>query len=145
MASGPGKAAKEPWPAMAPSRDSGGYWNASKVCTKASSRILGKVLAELSNIPDLYSNEHMAPFRKPGLHQDDTDEMDMPEWANDVPDSLSKDSASDTEDRREQRVMWKKMKDRPGHHRRYQTRRQKRQPEAGSLAKHFAKSFCFPR
>mmetsp|Transcript_67261 Transcript_67261/g.157808 ORF Transcript_67261/g.157808 Transcript_67261/m.157808 type:complete len:162 (-) Transcript_67261:238-723(-) len=117
--------AKEPrLPAMPQSR---GYWNASKVCTKASSMILGKVLAELTNTPDLlYSDEHAA-FRKFGDNADADDEM--PEWANEAS-GAHKDSTSDAEHEHRERVTWKKMKDRPGHHRRYQTRRQKREPGA---------------
>ena len=124
---------KEQW---LPEPQSCGFWNASKVCTKASSRILGEVLAELSNTPGLYSyesydeyKEHSSPFQKFGLENFDAD-TDVPEWANDIEEfDVHKDSTSDAaQDERRERVMWKK--NRPGHHRRYQTRRQKREPEA---------------
>mmetsp|Transcript_17604 Transcript_17604/g.41797 ORF Transcript_17604/g.41797 Transcript_17604/m.41797 type:complete len:167 (-) Transcript_17604:238-738(-) len=122
--------AKEPrLPAM-PQSQSRGYWNASKVCTKASSRILGKVLAELTNTPDLYYPDEHAAFRKFGFDNPDADD-EMPEWANEADSGAHKDSTSDApEHEHRERVTWKKMKDRPGHHRRYQTRRQKREPGA---------------
>ena len=123
------KAMEEPWlPATPQTR---GYRNASKVCTKASSRILGKVLAELSNTPDFYSYDRTVPFQKlSSENQDQDDTTDDMLWANEVEDSAVNNSTSDTQEDRRERVMWKKMKDRPGHHRRYQTRRQKREPEA---------------
>ncbi|CAE7861288.1 ATP6V0A4 [Symbiodinium sp. KB8] len=96
----------------------------------ASSRILGKVLAELTNTPDLYYPDEHAAFRKFGFDNPDADE-EMPEWANEADSGAHKDSTSDApEHEHRERVTWKKMKDRPGHHRRYQTRRQKREPGA---------------
>ena len=106
--------------------------------------ILGKVLAELTNTPDLlYSDEHAA-FRKFGDNADADDEM--PEWANEAS-GAHKDSTSDAEHEHRERVTWKKMKDRPGHHRRYQTRRQKREPGAEILGLASLTAFrrCRPR
>ena len=88
------------------------------------------MLAELTNTPDLYYPDEHAAFRKFGFDNPDADE-EMPEWANEADSGAHKDSTSDApEHEHRERVTWKKMKDRPGHHRRYQTRRQKREPGA---------------
>eukprot|EP00437_Effrenium_voratum_P020145 CAMPEP_0181445908 /NCGR_PEP_ID=MMETSP1110-20121109/25831_1 /TAXON_ID=174948 /ORGANISM="Symbiodinium sp., Strain CCMP421" /LENGTH=142 /DNA_ID=CAMNT_0023569969 /DNA_START=73 /DNA_END=501 /DNA_ORIENTATION=+ len=116
---------------MSPAPEPTSEWNASKLSSKASSRILGKVLAELNSSP---SQSLERPNAFPDFSDTlEPDDNELPEWATEEVDRSAggsfKDGAwqSDPKEDGRGKVTWKK--NRPGHHARYQKRRQQRETE----------------
>mmetsp|Transcript_577 Transcript_577/g.1149 ORF Transcript_577/g.1149 Transcript_577/m.1149 type:complete len:162 (+) Transcript_577:84-569(+) len=117
--------------------------NSSKLSSKASSRILGKVLAELNANQAHPSRDWKNDRNDRETFPDFSDcvepvDEELPEWATAVVDRSSEgffkdgmwQSADGKDEHSRGKVTWKKNHERRGHHARYQKRRQERENEA---------------